>query len=95
MPPSTSPDEPGFHPRSYWRGPVWPVVTWLFWKALLRAGEDDRASVIRRAALEEFGGQHFAEYYEPFTGEPLGSDDQSWTAAVVIDWLAHEEKTGV
>ena len=23
----------------------------------------------------------FAEYYEPFTGEPLGSMQQSWTAA--------------
>ena len=29
----------------------------------------------------------FAEYYEPFTGEPLGSMQQSWTAAAVLDWL--------
>ena len=44
-----------------------------------------------------FGGQRmwkvqasdgtFAEYYEPFTGEPLGSMQQSWTAASVLDWL--------
>jgi hypothetical protein len=32
----------------------------------------------------------FAEYFEPFTGEPLGSPDQSWTAAVALDWLASE-----
>jgi hypothetical protein len=25
------------------------------------------------------------------TGEALGSDDQSWTAAVALDWLADEE----
>ncbi len=28
-----------------------------------------------------------AEYYEPFTGEPLGSLRQSWTAAVALNWL--------
>jgi hypothetical protein len=30
----------------------------------------------------------FAEYYEPFTGEPIGSLAQSWTAAVALDWMA-------
>jgi hypothetical protein len=33
-------------------------------------------------------GARFAEYFEPFTGEPLGSLDQSWTAAVALDLLA-------
>jgi hypothetical protein len=39
-------------------------------------------------ALEELSGVHFAEYFEPFTGEPLGSDNQSWTAAVALDWIS-------
>jgi hypothetical protein len=26
--PSTSPAEPAFDPRNYWRGPVWPVINW-------------------------------------------------------------------
>ena len=30
----------------------------------------------------------FGEYFEPFTGDLLGSDNQSWTAAVALDWLA-------
>jgi glucosylglycerate hydrolase len=25
---------------------------------------------------------------EPFTGKPLGSPQQSWTAAVTLDWSA-------
>ncbi|MDP8973266.1 MAG: hypothetical protein M3N45_08850 [Actinomycetota bacterium] len=29
LPPSTSPDDPRFHRRSYWRGPAWPVFNWL------------------------------------------------------------------
>jgi glucosylglycerate hydrolase len=89
VPPSTSPEEPGFHPRSYWRGPTWPIFNWLLWWSLLRAGESERAERLRRAALEQLTtGGDFGEYYEPFTGEPIGSLAQSWTAAVALDWLA-------
>ena len=88
LPPSTSPEEPRFHPRAYWRGPVWPVISWLLWRSLKRIGEKDRAAGLRYASLEQLAAGGFAEYFEPFTGEPLGSDDQSWTAAVALDWLA-------
>jgi hypothetical protein len=89
LPPSTSPEEPGFHPRSYWRGPVWPVINWLLWWSLLRAGEQERAQKMRRDALAQVADEGgFAEYFEPFSGEPLGSPDQSWTAAVALDFLA-------
>ena len=88
LPPSTSPEEPGFHPRSYWRGPVWPVANWLLWWSLLRAGEHERAENIRRDTLGQLAEGGFAEYFEPFTGEPLGSAEQSWTAAVALDMLA-------
>ncbi len=90
LPPSTSPEEARFHPRAYWRGPVWPVISWLFWRSLKLAGEDERAADLRRASLEQLATGGFAEYFEPFTGEPLGSDDQSWSAAVAIDWLTDE-----
>jgi hypothetical protein len=87
LPPSTSPQDRGFHPRSYWRGPTWPVVNWLLWWSLRQAGETGLAEGIRRAALDQIISGGFAEYFEPFTGEPLGSNNQSWTAAVVLDWL--------
>jgi glycogen debranching enzyme len=29
----------------------------------------------------------FGEYYEPFTGEPLGSLAQAWTAAAALEWM--------
>jgi hypothetical protein len=88
LPPSTSPEEEGFHPRSYWRGPTWPVTNWLLWWSLIRAGEPERAEEMRRTTLEQLAEGGFAEYFEPFTGEPLGSKDQSWTAAVALDFLA-------
>jgi glycogen debranching enzyme len=88
LPPSTSPTEPRFHPRSYWRGPVWPVLSWLLWRSLVREGEAGRAEALRLAALHQLSAGGLAEYFEPFTGEPLGSDGQSWTAAVALDWIA-------
>jgi hypothetical protein len=88
LPPSTSPKDGGFNPRSYWRGPVWPVIDWLLWWALARAKEHQLAERVRESSLEQIAEGGFAEYFEPFTGEPLGSKEQSWTAAVVVDWLA-------
>ncbi len=91
LPPSTSPEGAGFHPRSYWRGPNWPVADWLLWWSLRRAGETERAEEIRQTSLKRLASSgSFAEYFEPFTGEPLGSPDQSWTAAVALDWLDQE-----
>jgi glucosylglycerate hydrolase len=94
LPPSTSPDDPAFHPRSYWRGPVWPVANWLLWWSLIRAGEASRAAQIRRETLGQLSEGGFAEYFEPFTGEPLGSNEQSWTAAIALDMLAVQTSGG-
>jgi glycogen debranching enzyme len=91
LPPSTSPEEVGFHSRSYWRGPVWPVANWLLWWSLIRAGEHERAEKMRTESLGQLAEGGFAEYFEPFSGEPLGSTEQSWTAAVALDWLAARE----
>jgi hypothetical protein len=90
VPPSTSPADPGFQPRRYWRGPTWPVMNWLFWWSLNRIGETERAARLRAASLDQLADGQFGEYYEPFTGEPLGSLDQSWTAAMLLDWLNGE-----
>src|SRR5580692_4045875 len=87
--PSTSPAEPAFEPRKYWRGPVWPVIDWLLWRSLSQLGYADRADELRRDSLAEIAAAaEFAEYFEPFTGQPLGSPRQSWTAAVTLDWTA-------
>lgn len=91
LPPSASPVEDGFRSRSYWRGPVWPVITWLLWWSLRREGALDLARQLREAALDQISREDFAEYFEPFSGEPLGSLSQSWTAAVALDWLAAGE----
>jgi hypothetical protein len=87
--PSTSPGTPGFQARTYWRGPVWPMFNWLMWWGLRFQGLDREAEALRQANLHLLRRpeSRFAEYLEPYTSEPLGSIDQSWTAALTIDWL--------
>ncbi len=90
VPPSTAMDDPQFDPRAYWRGPQWPPMTWLIWWSLERAGHRRSANQLRAAAIAQLRAVGCAEYIEPLSGEALGSDAQSWTAAVALDWLGHE-----
>jgi glucosylglycerate hydrolase len=85
--PTTSPSSTDFRPRAYWRGPSWPVMNWLFAWSLDRRGLSEVSRSLRRAALDELREGSFGEYYEPLTGEALGSRDQSWTAAATLDLL--------
>jgi hypothetical protein len=87
---STGARSPEFRPRAYWRGPTWPVINWLLWCGLRAHGLEMEAARLRAAnlALLARPEAQFAEYFEPFTAEPLGSPNQSWTAAVTLDWLA-------
>jgi hypothetical protein len=91
--PSTAPGSAGFDLRSYWRGPAWPFANWLFWWALRQHGQHAAAANLRAAnlALLAQPTAEFAEYFEPFTAEPLGSLHQSWTAAATLDWLANAD----
>jgi glycogen debranching enzyme len=78
---------PSFVPTRYWRGPCWVNVNWMVAIGLRRYRYDDYASALEKAtlALVERGG--FREYYHPVTGEGLGSDRFSWSAALTLDLL--------
>ena len=41
--PSTSPVSRDFRAREYWRGPIWPVMTWLFSWCFARRGWAERS----------------------------------------------------
>jgi len=90
LPPSTALDDPAFDPRAYWRGPQWPPMTWLVWWALVRGGHTRSANRLRATAIAQLRATGCTEYVDPLTGDALGSDAQSWTAAVALDWLGHE-----
>jgi hypothetical protein len=88
VPPSTAVDDPAFDPKGYWRGPHWPPMTWLLCWAMRRAGHHRAATRLRQIAVQQLRTTGCCEYVQPCTGAPLGSDAQSWTAAVALDWLA-------
>jgi hypothetical protein len=79
---------PGFSRHQYWRGPVWVNVNWLLTRGLMRHGRSRAARRLIEATLALVGERGFWEYYDPETGEGLGSERFSWTAALVLDLLA-------
>lgn len=89
--PSYDKEAPGFSPNRYWRGPIWINVNWLLFHGLRRYGYHDYARRIRSSIVglpERYG---FFEYFDPEAGRGHGSDDFSWTAALVLDVLLEDE----
>jgi len=79
--------ESDFKPLDYWRGPVWINTSWSISYGLLRYGYTDRAERIKQGALRLVAEHGFREYFNPTTGEGLGGQNFSWTAAAVIDMI--------
>ncbi|MGO1974034.1 MAG: glucosylglycerate hydrolase [Propionibacteriaceae bacterium] len=90
--PTTSPASAAFVSSNYWRGPQWPVINWLFSWALDHHGATSESAAIRAAGLRQLSDGTFAEYYDSVTGAPLGSMDQSWTAAAALGWRPAAER---
>jgi hypothetical protein len=78
---------PDFDPRRYWRGPVWINVNWFLVRGLERLGLTEEAEALRGLTLRLVEASGSSEYYHPSTGEPLGSPEFSWSAALTLDLL--------
>jgi len=85
---STCPGEASFDPRRYWRGPTWVNVNWMLIDGLERSGAAGLADKLRAKTIELVERSGMFEYFHPRTGEGLGADRFSWTAALLIDLLA-------
>ncbi|MEU3842339.1 hypothetical protein AB0E88_20210 [Streptomyces sp. NPDC028635] len=76
-----------FDPHRYWRGPAWFNTGWLIERGLRTHGERERADALARALVATAAASGFAEYVDPYTGEPCGTPDFGWTAALTLDLL--------
>jgi glycogen debranching enzyme len=85
--PSVPVDDPAYDAARYWRGPVWPVLNWLFLQAARRSGRLQLADAIRRGLLSLVRAEGFREHYDARTHAGQGGEDFSWTAALVLDLL--------
>jgi hypothetical protein len=87
---SVAPNDANFDPALYWRGPVWPMINWVVHAGLRRYGFTDEAREIRSALLELVRREGFWEHYNATTGRGQGTEQVSWTAALVLDLLNGE-----
>ncbi|MGH7104190.1 MAG: MGH1-like glycoside hydrolase domain-containing protein [Acetobacteraceae bacterium] len=86
--PSSAPGGPGFDPRRYWRGPVWPFVNWMLAQGFAAAGNAALASLLGNATARMIETGGFYEYFDPRDASGLGGENFSWTAAI---WLVLAE----
>jgi glycogen debranching enzyme len=91
---SLAPDDPGFMPTRYWRGPIWPILNWTLQSGLDRYGYRDLAAQVRRALIDLSSGSGFWEHYSPLTGRGQGGEEFAWTAGLVLEVLATELERG-
>lgn len=85
MLPSALPDEPGFDPARYWRGPAWVNINWMVARGLEALGLRERATVLAAETLALVRAGGFFEFFHAQTGAPLGGPDFTWSAALAID----------
>jgi glycogen debranching enzyme len=76
-----------FDPQRYWRGPIWVNTTWLISCGLRQHGRERLADRLDRGTVELVKRSGFREYFDPMTGAGYGTDDFSWTAALLLDVL--------
>jgi hypothetical protein len=74
-PPGVHRAEPVFDRRRYWRGPVWPQLAYLLW----RAGAPIADETVRGALTSGL-----AEYWDPDDGAGLGAVPQSWAGLALL-----------
>jgi neutral trehalase len=84
--PSVPTDAPQFDAHRYWKGPTWVNINWAIIEGLRAYGETDVADEVRRRTLDLVEDSE-SEYFSPLTGEGLGVDGFSWTAALTLDLL--------
>jgi hypothetical protein len=78
-----------FDRGSYWRGPTWVNTNWLVWLGALTHRLNALADLLLGSTLRLVRQSGFREYFDPFDGTGRGSHDFSWSAALVLDLLAH------
>jgi hypothetical protein len=80
----------GFSEERYWRGPVWININWFLMHGLEAYGYKVHARRLRRTIVDLCQSEGFHEYFNPTSGDGLGSILFSWSAALLLNVLADE-----
>jgi len=85
--PTLAANQAKFNPlKGYWRGPVWIDQAYFAIEGLKAYGYDQEAEVLKNKLLQNAGGllekgKPIHENYHPITGDALGAENFSWSAA--------------
>ncbi|WP_433167094.1 MGH1-like glycoside hydrolase domain-containing protein [Kribbella sp. CA-247076] len=74
---------PSYDPSTYWRGPAWPPLNYLFWLAARRWYLDGAAEALASRSIDGALQSGWAEYWNPEDGIGLGAAPQTWTGLVI------------
>jgi hypothetical protein len=85
--PSFDLTEPRHDAQRYWRGPAWQNTTWLVTQGLRAHGRHELARKLTHDMVRLTHRSGLREYFNPTTGSGHGTDDFSWSAALLIDAL--------
>ena len=86
--PSTSPLDPLFEAKRYWRGPTWINTNWLLADDV--CGTDPG---LGQATVDLVRDNGFYEYFDADTGAGLGGESFTWSAALCLDLIARGDAT--
>jgi Trehalase len=92
--PSVPTDAAQFDADRYWKGPTWVNMNWAIIQGLRVYGETSLADDLRNRTLDLVGGNGFAEYFSPLTGQGFGAPEFSWTASLAIDLIDSRRERG-
>jgi len=88
---SISVDDIQFNPLNYWRGPVWININWMLYGGMKNYRLLEDSMNLKESIIDLITEHGFYEYYNPLSGEGLGADNFSWTAALLIDLISEKE----
>lgn len=76
-------EHPAYDPDTYWRGPAWPPLNYLFQRAYLGQGMTREADAMAELTAKGAVASGWAEYWNPENGRGLGAVPQSWAGLVI------------
>lgn len=77
-------DEPSYDPDRYWRGPSWPQLNYLLWRALRDQGAIEAARGVATSGLQGAIAARWSEYWNPDSGRGGGAQPQTWAGLAVL-----------
>lgn len=82
------PDSLLFEPDGYWRGPMWPVVTFIFVEAFRANGLYDEAEALAVEYLRHVNSEGNFENYRGDNGKGVRDTSIAWTSTVALSFLS-------